>query len=165
MDELSFENLDLKISYRSKTMNGKSTLLDDFYIPCLKRSQKYDRSTGFFTSGSLKVASEGIVNFAFDNSGKMRMLTSPRLTEKDVCCINDNLENIDESLEYNLDREIFNENGLLNDEIELLGWMIKNNRLEIRLAIMLDEYGRPLKNQSSEEVFHKKMGIDRKSVV
>lgn len=50
---MGFRDLDLKLSYESKSDN--SHLLDDFYIPVLQNSKQYLRVAGFFSSSALSV--------------------------------------------------------------------------------------------------------------
>jgi hypothetical protein len=56
-------------------------IVEDFFIPALKCSIKYDRGVGFFSSGWFRIASKGMVQFAA-NGGYARWVTSPILNEK-----------------------------------------------------------------------------------
>lgn len=154
---MSFKNLYLKKFYSSDI----DDILLDFYIPILKESKDYRRLSGFFSSSSLAVAASGISGL-IKNSGSMRLIISPRLSEKD-------LKSIQESM---LDPEKFIENIMLSDlehlsdeferdHVFALGWMLANKKLEIRVAIPYDKEGKILDSQKVEEtgIFHQKVAI------
>ena len=64
---MGLKKLKLKFSYRSDIDN----IHKDFYEKCIGESIKYDRATGYFTSGSLVLMAKGLESFIFKN-GKIR---------------------------------------------------------------------------------------------
>ena len=46
--------------------------LNDFYIPALSRSRRYDRSAGYFTSSSIAIAATGLAHL-IRSGGRMRL--------------------------------------------------------------------------------------------
>jgi len=100
---LDLSNLELRKSYNSNENN----LVDDFYIRCLNNSIEYKRAVGYFTSNSLAIAAKGL--FAFlENNGRMKLIASPILSEKDIKAIKKGYENRGEIIEKNLIKEIDN---------------------------------------------------------
>ncbi|MDQ0375963.1 DEAD/DEAH box helicase family protein [Cellulomonas humilata] len=62
---------------------GQDSLLDDFYVPCLKNSNRYDRATGYFSSALYAVTSAAYSQFV-TAGGRIRLITSPQLSSEDV---------------------------------------------------------------------------------
>lgn len=67
---MSFIDLDIKHTYN---FSRGDKVLNDFYIPALKKSVKYDRATGYFSSASLVAAAAGMAQFV-KNGGKYRLI-------------------------------------------------------------------------------------------
>ena len=119
-------------------------LVDEFFIPALKRSSQYDRIAGYFNSGALAAASRGIESFV-EEDGKMRLIAGTELQEDD--------KDVLEALE----KEISEENFKASDEesnqrIKLLAWLLREDRLEIKIA-------KPTKGNWG--IFHPKLGVFR----
>ena len=132
----------------------KDDIVEDFLIPALKKSTNYDRATGFFTSTSLLNLSLGISDLA-RRGGKMRVITSPRLSLEDLNAIKRGYD-LREAIEKSMVRELENldiPEDLLSDRFGLLAYMIKNGMLEIKIAVMknIDRY--------PNSIFHPKFGI------
>ncbi|MBR0369529.1 MAG: DEAD/DEAH box helicase family protein [Methanobrevibacter sp.] len=142
---MSLNDLDIKIKYDS----DEDDLLNDFYIPALSESVKYYRLSGFFNSSSLAVAAAGLENF-IKNNGKMKLVTSVIFSKEDLIKINeahtDPLKIIEEN--FIKDYESISDN-FVKDHLAALGWMIANDKLEIKVA-----YPKDLVN-----IFHPKVGI------
>jgi hypothetical protein len=56
-------------------------LFRDFFVPALGASFRYDRGVGYFTSGWLRLAAQGMASFA-GQGGRARWVTSPILAER-----------------------------------------------------------------------------------
>ncbi|MEQ8820498.1 MAG: hypothetical protein RLY93_09650 [Sumerlaeia bacterium] len=54
-------------------------LIEDSFVPALKVAKQYDRGVGYFSSGWIQAASEGLLAFAA-NGGSARWVTSPILS-------------------------------------------------------------------------------------
>lgn len=70
------------LSLRSAYATSSDSLLDDFYVPCLSGSIRYDRLAGFFSSAVIALAPLAFADF-FRRGGKARLVCSPRLSEAD----------------------------------------------------------------------------------
>lgn len=160
MSDSSFKTLNIKKKYDSDEFDSQNHILNNFYIPCLSRTVEYSRLSGYFTSASLAVTSRGIADL-ITNGGRIRLVTSPRLTQTDADAILNNMSTESEVIEKSLIREIFEESIVSNEYIEALGWMIANDILEIRIVVILDEEGSNLDINSTSEfgLFHSKIGI------
>ncbi len=136
---MSLRNLNLKGLYDS----DEDDLLADFYIPVLSESISYKRIAGFFSSNTLAIAAKGISRF-IENGGKIQLITNVILSEKDQEAIKKAIE----EKESEIINEIENLDDILKKgHIKLLAWMIKNDKLEIKIAVV------------SNGIEHKKKGI------
>ena len=144
---MSLRDLKIEEEYRST----KDDIINEFYIPLLSESISYKRAVGFFSSTSLSEIVSGIKTFA-KNGGKIKLIASPKLSEKDIKDI---------ELGYRLRDEVIKET-LLNQLIDpkdererkklsLLASLIAENILDIKIAL--------LENNSGIGMYHEKMGI------
>jgi superfamily II DNA or RNA helicase len=149
--------LSLQNSYRS----GNDDILNDFYIPCLRNANQYDRAAGYFDSKSLVLAAQGISKLVL-NDGKMRLIVSPRLKPEDIEVLEqasepetdlDEEEVIENALHRELSAEQF-EDYLKRDRFKCLAWMLEEEMLEIRIAYMTDA-----DNLNPFSHYHEKLGV------
>ena len=128
-------------------------LVNDFYVPVLSNASRYDRISGYFTSTSLAIAARGISKF-IEHGGHMRLICGCQLTPKDKDAIinADSLKDFVNETFLNDYRSL--EEGFKKDHVKLLGWMIANNFLEIKIAFNLLNPTR-----SIDDLVHSKTGI------
>lgn len=141
---MNFPNLILKSEYRSKIDN----IVAEFYSPLLENSILYQRASGFFSSTALVILSDGIYNLT-QNGGKMQLITSPRLSEKDIAAITEGVKRIGEFDRQTLLKNWNKLNGDSNSN--LLKNLIIAGILEIKIAFL----------ESNNEIgmFHEKFGL------
>lgn len=141
----SFEILDLKTSYRS----DNDDIYCDFFEKCLKNSISYDRAVGYFTSDSLCLLLEGIENL-IKNNGLMRVVTSPKLLEKDLETIKkiDDIEVINLKIEKELEKFY---SGKEEDITKIFSWLLSKNILQLKIAYQKNHFG----------IYHEKFGVFR----
>lgn len=150
---MSFRDLNLDIHYDS----GKNDLLNEFYIPILSEASKYYRTVGFFNSKSLSLIASGLKKFIL-NKGKMKLICGADLSPQDVKSIMVAEKTPEEIITKNFIENLNNiEDYIERHHIQVLGWMIANNLLEIKIAIKLDDFGNPLPD--CDGIFHYKLGI------
>lgn len=150
---MSFRDLDLDTHYDS----GKNDLLNEFYIPVLSEASEYYRAVGFFNSKSLSLVARGLKKFIL-NKGKMKLICGADLSPQDVKSIMVAEKTPEEIITKNFFENLDNlENYIERHHIQVLGWMVANNLLEIKIAIKLDDFGNPLPDY--EGIFHYKLGI------
>lgn len=73
-DSLSLGLRDLALQPEYRT--GVNDLLEEFYVPCLAASVRYDRSVGYFDTKAFARAAEGLAAF-IANGGRVRLVVSP----------------------------------------------------------------------------------------
>ena len=106
-----------------------------FFSDCLCNSTRFDLMLGFFSSSAINVLSYGFASFLY-NGGRMRLIVNDILTEQDKNAIASG--ELDSPLPY---FDITNIELLKNTLSErdahffdCLAWLIRNNRLEIRIV-------------------------------
>ena len=82
MSNATLMDLDLKHQYRTNPLEPEG-VVGDFYIPVLSVAKSYDRLSGFFSSASFSLAARGVAAL-IANGGRMRLVCSPRLSERDA---------------------------------------------------------------------------------
>jgi SNF2 family DNA or RNA helicase len=117
-------------------------LVDEFYVPALERSIRYDRVAGYFSSSALAVASRGI-DALLENDGEMRLVVGTELYSTDRPVFEALTDELTDSLEELEDEQ-------LDAQLQLLARLLRQGRLQIKVAVP---------REGSWRIFHPKMGI------
>ena len=131
---------------------SSTDLIREFFIPALSNSICYDRGVGYFSSGWLRLASQGMVEFAA-NGGHARWVTSPILSVLDweVLLAGDAARS-DCALLEALDCDIATLSETLEkNTLSALAWMVADE--------MLDFNSRVPYHKLEQGDFHDKFGI------
>jgi superfamily II DNA or RNA helicase len=146
---MSFKSIRLRTNYNS----ANTDIVDTFYNPVLSEAVSYDRIAGYFNSTSLAVAANGIWNF-ISNNGHMRLLCGAELSKEDTDSILNAEKNIDEILDNNFLNDLDNiDDDIKRNHVKLLGWMIANNVLDIKIGVKMCD------GEVSGGILHSKIGI------
>lgn len=143
---MSFLDINIKKSYRTP-----DNIIGDFYIPLLSRAKSYDRAVGFFSSSILIELSRGLIKL-IKNGGKMRLITSPNLSEEDIEAINNGYASRDEIIKK-VETAIMDEwkepkNHIEEERLNFLSHLIEEGYLDIKIA-----FKKPI------GLYHEKIGI------
>ncbi len=144
---LSITKLDIPFALNTSRHN----LIEQFFLPLLKNSVRYDRGVGYFSSGWIKETFAGMLEFA-KNGGKARWITSPILAKEDwdAMLLGNNAKQ-DQIVKQALLDEIQGLTQVLKQETLIaLAWMISDGVIEFKLA-------KP-RNKLNHE-YHAKVGI------
>ena len=147
------------ITNQLKFESSRDNILNDFYVPVLKRAKRYDRMAGFFSSSSLAIAVDGFSEF-FIKSGQMRMICCAKIDQKDIESINAKNLQISEIIDQfsNLSlKEIKNE--MIQNRMKILCWLVKTGRLQIKIAFFKDTSGKIISPSQSKALQHSKVGV------
>ena len=126
-------------------------ILCDFYIPALSSSILYQRSAGFFSSGSLMLLSSGLSVF-LQNQGKIQMIVGRDISDEDFHAIKTGCRERDSALNRmreEMESWVINADGeeLARCRIATLVELIRIGRLELKIAFR------------RRGLFHEKVGI------
>ena len=148
---MSFKDFDyiIKPSYNS----ANEDIVEKFYNIVLSQSVKYDRISGFFNSTSLAIAANGVDKF-IKNNGKMRLICGAKLDKDDLESIN-NSEELKDLIHEEFLRDYNSiEDELIKNHVKVLGWMIANDYLDIKIGI-----NRKFEGGYTNSMLHSKIGI------
>jgi hypothetical protein len=111
-------------------------LTSEFFQPLLSISSYYDRGVGYFSSGWLRINSEGMVDFA-NHGGRARWVTSPILDEADWQALQaGDTARKDITLRLALKRNITSLTEVLKkDTLSALAWMVADEIITFKLAL------------------------------
>lgn len=114
-------------------------LIRDVQVPLLCQSRDYLRGVGFFASGWLRLAAQGMVSLV-EAGGSARVVVSPILDEPDWEALRvGEAARTDAVLRAVLQRNILNlAESLEQDTLNALAWMVADGVLEFRFAIPRD---------------------------
>ncbi|KEO84708.1 DEAD/DEAH box helicase family protein [Tumebacillus flagellatus] len=144
-----------EVSFKDQYITGEDNLIEEFYIPCLSSSLFYDRAAGFFSSSIYSRIKIGLEPF-IRKGGKMRLITSVRLSKEDIDLIRSGYEERQWLQEHLL--TMFEEFYQRRNDFDVanLCWLIKCGRLDIRIT--LPDLGR-VEGSEGTGIFHDKVGI------
>ena len=145
---MSLSELDIKYSYNKINNN----IADEFYLPCMKHANSYDRISGYFGSTIYLIAWSALKEF-IANGGKMRVICSPFISSEDIDAIDKGkLAKEDSHLYDDIYREfkiMFDKESLSSSE-RLLACLIALDILNVKVAVAKEDPSR---------LFHDKVGI------
>lgn len=143
----SFKDINIQDEYRTYTTN----IIRDFYIPVLSCSVLYQRAVGFFSSSSMIQLLDGLESLV-KNGGKIQLVVSPKLSEKDIEAIATGYKSRDEVIDHSI-TDIIDDVRMRGHErrLYLLSKLIEQGYVDIKVAF--------LSKNNSIGMFHEKLGI------
>ena len=149
---MTLSNYDFKSSYN----RIDDDIAEEFYLPCMRSSVKYDRISGFYGSTVDIIAWKALKEF-INNQGEMRIVCSPVLSDDDRKAMEEGEQaKQDEILEESLKKEL---QDMLDDEnlklpARLLACMIASGIIKLKICIIKD-----IIHPSIRSMLHDKTGI------
>jgi hypothetical protein len=139
--------------------DSSDQVLDSFYVPVLSRASSYDRSVGYFRSSSLSVAARGMSRF-INGGGAVRLLCGAEISiaDRDALLGRTTLNG---AFAERLAERLVTDSEVDRRRLEVLAWLAREGRLEVRIAIAIDDHGTPLVGGELEPYFHEKIGVLR----
>lgn len=113
-----------------------------FFSDCLCNSTWFDLMLGFFSSSAINVLADGFASFLY-NGGRMNLIVNDILTEQDKKAIANG--ELDTPIPFFNLEDIENLRDTLSERdthfFDCLAWLIRNNRLEIKIVVPKDGIG------------------------
>ena len=123
----------------------------EFYEPALAQAVRYDRTTYTFSANGLKTAARGIAGL-LANGGRIRLICDHKVTPETHAAIVAGRQQAAAILRQEVapaDLTAVTPNDITGKQaLDLLTWLVAENRLDIRVAIVPDN-----------AIFHDKIGI------
>jgi len=134
--------------------SAEHDLVRELQVPLLKQSHDYLRGVGFFTSGWLRIAAEGMYEF-IAGGGRARFVISPTIEEGDWEALQlGEAARFDGELRALLEKRIDElAASLEHDTLNALAWMVADGLLEFRFAVP--------RAKESRSAYHDKIGVFR----
>ena len=130
-------------------------LVEELYVPALQRGVRYDRCCAYFSSSVLSAAARGFAGLisrllanATAPRPSVRLVVNEELAEDDVRALTESGDT--SALEALLTKRLKNPKEALEKErLAMLGWLVKQGWLEVRVGVM----------RRGEGIVHAKFGI------
>jgi hypothetical protein len=103
-------------------------LVEELLVPGLRSSLRYDRAVGYFRTTAFALAAQGLSVF-LNGGGHMRLLLGADIADCDR-----QTGQISSSLVTEIRAGLLSADRVVTDHIALLGALLQENRLEIRIA-------------------------------
>jgi superfamily II DNA or RNA helicase len=139
--------------------DSSDNILEAFYVPALSRAIRYDRSVGYFRSSALAVAARGLSHF-INHGGTVRLLVGASITEADRDALAGRTS-LDGAFAAQMASRLVTADEVARRRLEVLAWLAREGRLEVRIAIAIDSLGQPLVGGEQSPYFHEKIGVLR----
>lgn len=113
-----------------------------FFSDCLCNATQFDLMLGFFSSSAINVLADGFASFLY-NGGRMHLIVNDILTEQDKTAIANG--ELDTPISFFDITDIEKLKNILSERdahfFDCLAWLIRNNRLDIRIVAPKDGIG------------------------
>src|SRR2546426_3345803 len=158
-------------------------LVNEFYIPVLGQATRYDRQAGYFDSATLVQLASGLAAFIRRvrdlppaDRPSMRLITGATWSPEDITAYQRGVEALHTSLDRSLVRHFApseeecirlglppgwrpEEDQIARQRFGTLAWMVWAGFLDVRIALPLDDAGRPYHPGRQGALYHPKAGI------
>ena len=118
-------------------------LAEEVLIPGFQTAGKVDSMVGFFSSEVLASLAPGLASYIAGSERSFRLIVSPLLRAEDQAAIEDGLNSAEEITDRILEELIVTEDLLQRHTLKCLSWLLRERRIEIRVALMKDALFHP----------------------
>lgn len=118
--------------YLASYNKAENDIAEDFYLPSMRASCKYDRISGYFGSTVYIIAWPALKEF-INNNGKMRIVCSPYVSEADAAALSEGYSaRTDEILNRAIEQEVQSllESDDLSAPAKLLAYLVSKTSLD-----------------------------------
>ena len=135
---------------------GVDDIAEQFYLPCMRAAQQYDRISGYFSSAIFSIAWPALKDFV-KAGGRMRLICSPVFSSTDVGALHDGYAALtDTELGAALVAElrVLLDSARSRKPAQVLAGLIVAGVVDVRLAVLTDAAG-----PGDRRLFHDKVGL------
>ena len=118
-------------------------LADEVLIPGFQVAASVDCMAGFFSSEVLASLAPGLATYIASSQNSFRLIVSPLLRSEDKEAIENGLKSAEEVSNEILEDLIVTEDLLQRHTLKCLSWLIREGRIEIKIALMKDALFHP----------------------
>ena len=118
-------------------------LAEEVLIPGFQSAGKVDCMVGFFSSEVLASLAPGLATYISGFANSFRLIISPLLRAEDQAAIEDGLNSAEETADRILEELIVTEDLLQRHTLKCLSWLLRERRIEIKVALMKDALFHP----------------------
>ena len=118
-------------------------LAEEVLIPGFRAAAKVDCMVGFFSSEVLAALAPGLASYIAGSQNSFRLIVSPLLRAEDQAAIEDGLKVPEEVADSILEELTVTEDLLQRHTLKCLSWLLREGRIEIRIALMKDALFHP----------------------
>ena len=121
----------------------KDLATEDVLIPCFQSATQVDCMMGFFSSGILVSLAPGLATFINASDERLRLIISPILSVEDQTAIKEGLTSPEDIVNAALEDIVVTEDLIEQHTLKCLSWLLRNGRVEIKIALMKDALFHP----------------------
>ena len=133
-------------------------LAEEVLIPAFQAAEKVDCMVGFFSSEVLASLAPGLATYIAGSENSFRLIVSPLLRAEDQTAIEDGLKSAEAVVDRVLEELTVTEDLLQRHTLRCLSWLLRERRIEIKVALMKDALFHPkvwlFENQTDAVVAH-----------
>ena len=116
---------------------------EEILIPGFRIARKVDCMVGFFSSEVLASIAPGLATFVAGSEDSFRLIISPYLRAEDQEAIECGLKSAEEVADQVLEELFITEDLLRKHTLKCLSWLLREGRIEIKIALMKDALFHP----------------------
>ena len=118
-------------------------LAEEVLIPGFQAAEKVDCMVGFFSSEVLASLAPGLAAYIASSENNFRLIISPLLRAEDQTAIEEGLKSAEEVADTMLEELTITEDLIQRHTLKCLSWLLKERRIEIKIALMRDALFHP----------------------
>ena len=117
--------------------------VEEVLIPNFSVASAVDSMMGFFASEVLASLAPGLATFINRSEGRFRLIISPMLRSEDIEAIKGSITSAESVVHEYLDDLVMTEDLVQQHTLKCLTWLIRIQRIEIKIALMKDALFHP----------------------
>ena len=118
-------------------------LVEEVLIPGFRMADKVNCMVGFFSSEALASLAPGLATYISCSENSVRLIVSPHLSAEDCAAIEEGVKSADEVADKILEELIVTEDLLQRHTLQCLSWLLRKQRIEIKIVLMKDALFHP----------------------